>query len=235
MPSRLDKRELLENAEPCTTSSEAVNPSSPECEPPRPVIEKFHRDHTMSGWVEHYEPWIRSCLPEELANQNIDFFSQYYLRGLTVMADGERGGDPIVCFEAENEEDLCYWMLQTVCDLIKEVKPKPERIWRYYRDHAKDNQWYYIERRHYDYNAIEDPRLYGFECFLRNLSFGFPRDRWEKVVQDYVNLMNYWYTTPHWDYDRNRLCFIEISDSKEHDTADGPEEPSPGSIIKVID
>ena len=37
---------------------------------------------------------------------------------------------------------------------------------------------------------------------------------------------------PHWDYDRNKLRFIEISDSKEHD-GDGIEEPRPGSVIGI--
>lgn len=48
--------------------------------------------------------------------------------------------------------------------------------------------------------------------------------------------MNFWYIVPHWDYDRNKLCFIEISDSKEYDDRQNIiEEPRPGSIIKIID
>ncbi|MBQ2592471.1 MAG: formylglycine-generating enzyme family protein [Candidatus Riflebacteria bacterium] len=48
--------------------------------------------------------------------------------------------------------------------------------------------------------------------------------------------MNYWYSKPHWDYDREKLCFIEISDSKEHDEHSNPiDEPRPGSVIKVVD
>ena len=47
--------------------------------------------------------------------------------------------------------------------------------------------------------------------------------------------MNYWYTVPHWDYDREHLCFIEISDSREHDDPSLIEEPRPGSIIRIID
>ena len=54
-------------------------------------------------------------------------------------------------------------------------------------------------------------------------------------MQEYVHLMNYWYAEPHWDYDRRSLCFIEISDSREHDGGDGVEEPRPGSVIRVVD
>ncbi len=103
-----------------------------------------------------------------------------------------------------------------------------------YRDHAEDGKWTYTERKNYDYNAIEDPRLYGFECFLRVLRYGFPPDRWERKVREHIALMNYRYQKPHWDYDRKKLCFIEISDSKERD-GDGTEEPGPGSVIKITD
>lgn len=54
-------------------------------------------------------------------------------------------------------------------------------------------------------------------------------------MKRYVDLMNFWYKVPHWDYDREKLCFIEISDSREYDNADGDEEPRPGSVIEVVD
>ena len=182
-----------------------------------------------------YESWIREHLPKELANEPIDFFGSEYLDGLTVMQEGERGGDDVVVFRADNEEELRYWQLETVCRFIKEKNPPKRKIWRYYREYAENGQWFYSERKKYDYNAIEDPRLHGFESFLRVLKFGFPKERWEEKVKEYVCLMNYWYTVPHWDYDRKKLCFIEISDSKEHDGKDGIEEPRPGSVVKVID
>ncbi len=183
-----------------------------------------------------YEDWIRARLPEELADQPIDCFSGEYLDGLTVMQEGERGGPDVVVFEAENEEELRYWQLEHVCRYIREKDPPPRKTWRWYRHHAENGRWLYVEHRHYDYNAIDDPRLYGFESFLRVLHHAFPPDRWEEQVQTHVGLMNYWYTEPHWDYDREKLCFIEISDSREHDDhAEPVEEPQPGSVIEVVD
>ncbi len=180
------------------------------------------------------EKWIRAHLPKALSDQPIDFFHCEYLDGLTVMQEGERGGDDVVVYRAKDEEDLKYWQLEHVCRFIHEPDPPAHKTWRYYRDHAENGHWLYIERRHYDYNAIEDPRLYGFECFLRNLKYGFPANRWEKKVQEHVRLINYWYDVPHWDYDRKNLCFVEISDSKEHDGGDHIEEPRPGSVINTI-
>ena len=180
------------------------------------------------------EKWIRAHLPEELADQPIDCFSCEYLDGLTVMQEGERGGDDVVVYRAKDEEDLRWWQLAQVCRFVKEKDPPPHKRWRYIRHHAEDGRWLYVERRNYDYNAIEDPRLCSFESFLRTLKFGFPPERWEKKVQEHVYLMNYWYDVPHWDYDREKLCFVEISDSREND-GDGVGEPRPGSVIKIVD
>ncbi len=182
------------------------------------------------------EVFIRSHLPKETADQPIGFFHGMYLDGLNVMAEGERGSQDYLIFEAEDEENLKYWQLETVCRFLKEIDPPERKKWRYERDHAENGQWLYIEHRHYDYNAIEDQRLYSFESFLRYLHFAFPEDRWEKKVEEYVGLMNRWYEIPHWDYDRENLCFTEISDSREHDRDDEiVEEPREGSVIAVID
>jgi hypothetical protein len=182
------------------------------------------------------ENWIRSHLPKELTDQPIDCFRAEYLDGLNVMQEGERGGADVVVYRAKDEEDLRWWQLETVCRFIHEKDPPARKIWRYSRHHAEDGRWFYIERRHYDYNAIEDARLYGFESFLRILKYGFPPDRWEEKVRELVCLMNYWYAVPHWDYDRERLCFVEVSDSREHDNHSAiVEEPRPGSILEIID
>ena len=180
------------------------------------------------------EKWIRAHLPKEVADQPVDCFAGEYLDGLTVMHEGERGGDDVVVYRAKDEEDLKYWQLEQVCRFIKEPDPPAQKVWHYYRDHAEDGKWLYIEHKIYDYNAIEDPRLYGFESFLRLLNYAFPPEYWEKRVREHIRLMNYWYKEPHWDYDRRKLCFIEISDSKEND-GDGIEEPRPGSVIRTVD
>ena len=180
------------------------------------------------------EKWLRAHLPPECREEPIDVFACEYLDGLTVMQEGERGGPDAVVYEAKDEEDLRWWQLEQVCRFAG--KADHSKVWRWVRDHAENGQWRYIEHRHYDYNAIEDPRLSGFESFLRNLHYGFPPERWEEKVREYVGLMNYWYTAPHWDYDREKLRFIEISDSREHDNrSEIVEEPRPGSVIKIVD
>ncbi len=179
------------------------------------------------------EKWLRDHLPPECREESLDVFSCEYLDGLTVMQEGERGGPDTVVYEARDEEDLRWWQLEQICRFIG--KADRSAVWRWERHHARDGRWYYIEHRQYDYNAIEDARLPGFERFLRNLHYGFPPEHWEKKVRECVSLMNYWYAVPHWDYDRAALRFIEISESREHDDRAEPvEEPRPGSILKVI-
>lgn len=61
-------------------------------------------------------------------------------------------------------------------------------------------------------------------------------ERWEKKVRTHVDLMNRWFKKDHWGYDREKLCFVEISDCKEYASDfDDTEEPRPGSIIEVVD
>ena len=180
------------------------------------------------------ENWLRAHLPEDLRDADIGCFSGLYLNGLNVMSHGERGNPDEVIYEANDEDDLKWWQLEMVCHFIGKVDSS--KIWRWYRDHTENNHWMYIERKHYDYNAIEDLRLPAFERFLRNLKYGFPAEEWEKRVQRCVGLMNKWYIIPHWEYDRERLCFIEISDAREHDCHSSIiEEPRSDSIIKIVD
>ena len=179
------------------------------------------------------EQWIRAHLPEDCRDDDIDVFGGLYLDGLKIMSEGERGAPDTVSYEAKDEDDLRWHQLETICHFVG--KCDKSRTWRWYRARAVDGHWTYIEHRNYDYNAIDDARLPGFERFLFNMHYAFPRDVWEKRVKRYVDLMNVWYKVPHWDYDREKLCFIEISDSREYDNADGDEEPRPGSVIEVVD
>ena len=180
------------------------------------------------------EKWIRAHLPADCANEPIDVFGGCYLDGLTVMAEGERGGADTVVYRAESEEDLRFWQLENICRFVG--KAENVKTWRYYRTYAENGQWFYIEHRRYDYNAIDDARLYGFESALSVMKHAFPPERFEAQVQKRVGLMNRWFRTPHWDYDREKLCFVEVSDSREYASdTDMTEEPRPGSVIAVVD
>ena len=176
---------------------------------------------------------IKAHLPIDIEEKSLNH-SDLYMDGITVMCRGEHGPDFVV-YRAKDKEDLLWWQLESICcSLIGKIDNS--KVWRWSMDHVEDGHWTYFERRHYDYNAIEDMRLPAFECYLRSIQSGFPEERREEKIQYYVGLMNRWFTVPHWDYDREKQCFVEISDSRAHHSDDDfVEEPRPGSIIKIID
>ena len=105
--------------------------------------------------VKVYGEWIKRHLPgtvpEELIQEALNF-RDYYQKGLTVMAYGERGGPDEVIYKAASEHDLCLWQFDRVCYRIAgslELAHRNEnsRKWRWLRDHAENGRWLYIERR----------------------------------------------------------------------------------------
>lgn len=65
------------------------------------------------------EKWIRTHLPPDCADESIDIFSGYYLDGLTVMSEGERGGSDTAVYRAKSEDDLRYWQLENICHFVE--------------------------------------------------------------------------------------------------------------------
>ena len=176
------------------------------------------------------EKWIRERLTEDCKDEPIDWFSGMYLDGLKVMSKGERGNPDKIRYEAKDEEDLKWWQLDIICGFVGKT-PK-SKIWRWYRNHAEHG---YIEHRHYDYDAIEDARLPGFERYLRNLKHAFPEEYFRKKVEEYTGLMNRWFLIPHWGYDFENLCFVEISHSREYRSdSDKSDEIKTDNVIQVI-
>ena len=84
--------------------------------------------------------------------------------------------------------------------------------------------------------VIEDHRLPGFEGYLRNLKHAFPEDYFRKKAEEYTGLMNRWFLVPHWGYDFENLCFIEISHSREYSSdTDKSDEVKADNVIQVVD
>ena len=83
------------------------------------------------------------------------------------------------------KKTLCYGNSKFIGDWpeLDERMGYPKK-WRYYRAYAKNNKWKYIEYTKYDYNAIEDSKLMGFEKYLALIKYGFPPERWEKEVKE---------------------------------------------------
>ena len=90
--------------------------------------------------------------------------------------------------------------------------------------------WLYRENKDYIYNAIHDSRKYWMEYHLSLLRRVLSEEEVSDKIMEYESLINMWFTEKHWSFDREQFRFVEISDSKMHDTY-GIEEPREGSII----
>ena len=188
-----------------------------------------------------YEEWIRDHLPKDipsdLISRGIDTgLGGCYTVGLTVYCQGDRGPDTVV-FTASSQDELRIWAFKKAASGIAQMMEMRRRLqnelkWRYVRDHAEGGKWLYTEHSRYQYNTIEDFRLDWFETYLRLIKGVLTSSQWEKEVKERIKLINNHYGKPHWDYDRKKMMFIEISDSKY--VSQGVEEPTPGSIIRKL-
>ena len=71
--------------------------------------------------------------------------------------------------------------MDRICGFVG--KADKSKTWRWYTDHAENGRWFYIEHRNYNYIAIEDSRLPGFERYLRNLKYAFPEEYFRKKMK----------------------------------------------------
>lgn len=190
-------------------------------------------------WIDR--EWIISHLPKdiqpEVLEERLMFRGLYVDDDLKVWSEGERGGPDSMLYQATDEADLRFWTFGEVCSSIGMMmelrnREQEELKWRYVRDHVENHHWMYRENKDYQYNAIYDSRMVWFEMELQLLKPVIPQEQWEKKVTEREQLMNQWFKTPHWALNREQVCFVEISDSKEfYDLDKTIEEPRPGSII----
>ena len=183
-------------------------------------------------WITEHLP---DYIPSELVNK-YSLFQSYYLEGLKIICEGDRGGFSEV-YEAKDDKDLQIWEFKHVCKNIALEMERRSRYmntpkWRYTRAHVEHGKWMYFERENYVYNAIEDTRLYWFEEYLRLINPVLSSIQWNIEVKKHINLMNRLYKTDHWDYDYDKMVFVEISASRRYRSDfDDSEEPSPEQII----
>ncbi len=64
----------------------------------------------------------------------------------------------------------------------------------------------------------------------------FPDEYFQGKVKAHLHLLNYWFLSPHWGYDVEKLCFVEISHSRElSNVSDKTPEINDHNIIRVVD
>lgn len=187
--------------------------------------------------LDQYLAWVVEQLPKdipsEIVRKSLNMWG--YVSGLQFWNYGERGPDT-VAFTASDENELKHWIYDEVSRNIASnielhKREEEEKLWRYIRERVEDGHWLYRENKDYIYNAIHDFRKYLFEYHLSLLKRVLSEEDVNSKITEYELLLNKWFTEKHWAFDREQFRFVEISDSKEHDTY-GIEEPREGSIIE---
>ena len=186
--------------------------------------------------LNQYLAWVLERLPKDIPDEIMKKSLNLggYVSGLQFWTYGERGPDYVV-FTASDGNELKRWMYSQVCENIAlqtelRHREEEEKLWRYVRVRVEEGHWLYRENKDYIYNAIHDSRKYWMEYYLSLLKKVIPEEEVNHKIAEYESLLNKWFMEKHWSFDIEQFRFVEISDSREHDSY-GIEEPREGSVF----
>lgn len=134
---------------------------------------------------------------------------------------GDRGEIDLACKTESEEEMLFYLMKKILRDvgirLELRQRDKEQEKWMYYLDdkNTRPGKLAWVKNERYIYHTKHDTRKWWFEYILRNLQLYFGKERLVPLIEEYTQLLNRRFHAPHWGYDREKLQFVEISDSVE--------------------
>ena len=141
------------------------------------------------------------------------------LVGYFYVTEGDRGELFLQC-ASHNLEDMRWYIMKRILTHIgRQLELKGRKIeeknWRYPRN-FKNGELTFEENENWIYNAVHDSRKFCFEYVIASLAKLFEAERVYNCALEYLNFMNKCFESPHWDFDRKKMCFVEISDSREH-------------------
>jgi hypothetical protein len=130
-------------------------------------------------------------------------------------------GEPALKCLSHDPNNMRWYVLEEIVTYVgqeqeRKTRRTEEQNWRYTRD-FKDGKPAYVENERWIYNTIYDTRKFWFEYAINSLYKVFGASRLYPYVSEHIGLMNQWFVQPHWDFDWQKMCFVEISDSQEHD------------------
>ena len=133
---------------------------------------------------------------------------------------GDRGALSLKC-SSPNPGDMRWYLLQEIASHVGQqmelaVRLTEEQNWRYKRTFT-NGKLAFAENKNWLYNTVHDTRKFWFEYAINLLSRVFSIERLQPYVNERINYMNKWFNQPHWDFDWQKMCFVEISNSQERD------------------
>lgn len=139
--------------------------------------------------------------------------------GYFYISVGDKGKISLSC-NSHDIEDMRWFILEKTAreagqrlELLQREDDK--KNWRYLKNWDGNGKRADIEQTGYIYNTVDDTRKFWIEYEIRALSRIFPESRMKPFIEYNIRCMNYWFEIPHWGFDYERLCFVEISDSRE--------------------
>ena len=163
-----------------------------------------------------------------------EFNTYNRIEGLSITAETDLGRRTAIV-SVQTIDELFFEVIKEIfksCSRKYESKNREINAnnWHYRRAKVIKGHWLYSENKTYKYDAIEDTRKIAFESHIESLSLVFSSDRLISLIKEYSSLMNIWFPDIHWKFDEEHLEFVEISSSKERDSA-GNEHPMPDEIL----
>lgn len=180
---------------------------------------------------EKIRSYCREAVPAEFADMIERYIGEfaYYEHyagycsgeGYYYIEIGDRGAVQLSC-KTDSEEEMLFFLMEKILHgvgrrLELRLRSSEQKNWMYYIDYqsTKPGKIVWLKNESYIYHTKHDTRKWWFEYIIRNLWPYFDATRVNSLVEKYTKLMNRWFEDVHWRYDREKLQFVEISDSVE--------------------
>ena len=145
--------------------------------------------------------------------------------GYYYIAVGDHGDVYMLCKTESEEVILCFLMEKILRDIGMRIELKireqEQRKWMYYTDDkmTEEGSERLIKNENYVYHTKYDSRKWWFEYIIRKLRPFFNDSMMNPIEKKYTDYMNKWFGDKHWEYNRSRELFEEMSDSVEQDSS----------------
>lgn len=147
----------------------------------------------------------------------------YYKKNKTFyeISQGDRGALSLT-LSTQSEECAIWYFTEQIAssvglDLELKNRSQYTPLWRYHDKFDDANKCWRESPQGWKINLRYDGRIYWFEYTIRALSKIYKGERIDDYIETRIRYMNQWFDEAHWGFDKDRMCFIEISDSPEHD------------------
>lgn len=164
------------------------------------VAEKTRGYCAQLGLIEDYGVMVKNAISSSVfCDHRAGFCTKI---GYYYIEEGDRDKIYLKCQSYDIDEMTFYVMHQKILRTIGRKLEMEKRV-------ELEKNW--------TGNNRYDSRKYWFEYVLSNLISVFEGQQIKQTIAQYTDYMNRWFDDVHWKYDLEKMEFMEVSDSKEHE------------------